>query len=261
MLAHVEMSASFGLEGKRALVTGGSRGIGRAVALALADAGADVAVTSRNGDDAEPVAVALRAKGRRALALLLEVRNEASIRVCFERIDREWGSVDILVNNAGTNIPQDLGTLDASSWDTVIDIDVKGLVFVTQAAAGRMIAASRGGRIVSIASIYGVVGRRERVAYSAAKGAVVNLTRSLALELAPHGITVNAVGPSLVETDLTRERMRKAPAFREEEVARTPLGRLGTPEDVAGAVVFFASPAASFITGQTLLVDGGTSAH
>ena len=261
MLAHAQMAASFGLEGKRALVTGGSRGIGRAIALALADAGADVAVTSRNGDDAEPVAVALRAKGRRSLALLLEVRNEASIRVCFERIDREWGSIDILVNSAGTNIPQDLDTLDEDSWDTVLDIDLKGLVFVTQAAAARMVAARRGGRIVSLASIYGVVGRRERVAYSAAKGAVVNLTRSLALELAPHGITVNAVGPSLVETDLTRERMRQNPAFRAEEVARTPLGRLGTPEDVAAAVVFFASPAASFITGQTLLVDGGTSAH
>jgi len=261
MLAHAQMPAPFGLEGKRALVTGGSRGMGRAIALALADAGADVAVTSRNGNDAEPVAVALRAKGRRSLALLLEVQNEASIRVCFERIDREWRGVDILVNNAGTNIPQDLGTLDADSWDTVIDIDLKGLVFVTQAATARMIAAGRGGRIVSIASIYGVVGRRERVAYSAAKGAVVNLTRSLALELAPHGITVNAVGPSLVETDLTRERMRNNPAFREEEVARTPLGRLGTPEDVAAAVLFFASPAAGFITGQTLLVDGGTSAH
>ncbi|HET7701172.1 MAG TPA: SDR family NAD(P)-dependent oxidoreductase [Candidatus Limnocylindria bacterium] len=253
--------SSFRLEGKRALVTGGSRGIGRAIALALADAGADVSVTSRNGEDGEPVAREIRAKGRRSVALLLEVRHHGSIRVCFERHDREMGGLDILVNNAGTNIAQDLRTLDEDAWDTVVDSDLKGLVFVTQAAAERMIAAGQGGRIVSVASIYGVVGRRERVAYSAAKGGLVNLTRSLALELAPHGITVNAVGPSAVETDLTRERFRTIPGFREEEIARTPLGRLGTPEDVAAAVVFLASPAAGFITGQTLMVDGGTSAH
>jgi len=255
------MAGRFELDGKRALVTGGARGIGHAIALALADAGADVAVTSRNGDDAEPIAREIRATGRRSLALLLDVRHGRSIKVCFERLDQEWGSADILVNNAGTNIPQDLLHVDETSWDTVVDTDLKGLVFVTQAAAGRMIAAKNGGRVVNIASIYGVVGRRERVSYSAAKAGVVNITRTLALELAPHGITVNAVGPSLVETDLTRERMRQNPAFRAEEVARTPLGRLGTPEDVAAAVVFFASPAASFITGQTLLVDGGTSAH
>jgi len=259
ILAHV--TTSFDLSGKRALVTGGSRGIGRAIAHALADAGADVAITSRKGDDAEPVAAEIRANGRRSIALLLEVRNTTSIRVCFERLDREWGSLDILVNNAGTNVAQDLATLDEDSWDTVMDTDLKGLVFVTQAAAKRMVAAGHGGRIVNVASIYGVVGRRERVSYSAAKAGVVNFTRSLALELAPHGITVNAIGPSLVETDLTRERMRANPAFRDEEVARTPLGRLATPEDVAPAVVFFASPAAGFITGQTLLVDGGTSAH
>ena len=203
----------------------------------------------------------IRAKGRRSVALLLDVRHAQSIRVCFERLDREWGGLDILVNNAGTNIPQDLANLDADSWDAVVDSDLKGLVFVTQAAAERMIAAKEGGRIVNIASIYGVVGRRERIAYSAAKGGVVNVTRSLALELAPEGITVNAIGPSAIETDLTRERFRRIPGYREEEVARTPLGRLGTPEDVAAAVVFFASPAAAFITGQTLLVDGGTSAH
>src|SRR6266851_4690356 len=191
------MAGRFGLDGRRALVTGGARGIGRAIALALADAGADVAVTSRNGDDAEPLAREIRAKGRRSLALLLDVRHAMSIRVCFERLDHEWGS------------------------------------------------------LVNIASIYGVVGRRERVAYSAAKAGVVNVTRTLALELAPHGITVNAIGPSLVETDLTRERLRTIPGFREEEVGRTPLGRLGTPEDVASVAVFFASPAASFVTGQT----------
>jgi len=255
------MPAPFRLEGKRALVTGASRGIGRAIALALADAGADVAVTSRNGDDGEPIAKEIRAKGRRSQALLLDVRHAQSIRVCFERLDQGLGGLDILVNNAGTNIPQDLLHVDEASWDTVVDTDLKGLVFVTQAAAQRMVAAKNGGRVVNIASIYGVVGRRERVSYSAAKAGVVNITRTLALELAPHGITVNAIGPSIIETDLTRERLRTIPGYRDEEIARTPLGRLGTPEDVAAAALFFASPDASFVTGQTLLVDGGTSAH
>ena len=248
----------FDLRGKRALVTGGSRGIGRAIALALADAGADVAITSRKGDDAEPVAREIRAKGRRSIALLLEVRKAASIRVCFERLAREWGTIDVLVNNAGTNVPTDLATLDEAAWDAVVDTDLKGVAFVTQAAVAVL---ADGGRIVNVASIYGVVGRVERVAYSAAKGGVVTLTRSLALELATRGIAVNAVGPSLIETDLTRDRMRRDPAFRELEIARTPLGRLGTAEDVAGAVVYFASTEAAFVTGQMLLIDGGTSAH
>jgi NAD(P)-dependent dehydrogenase (short-subunit alcohol dehydrogenase family) len=255
------MAGSFSLEGQRALVTGGARGIGHAIALALADAGADVALTSRKGDDAEPAAREIRAKGRRALALLLDVRHQRSIDVAFERLDKEWGGVDILVNNAGTNIPQDVMALDEASWDTVVDTDLKGLVFVTQAAVSRMVAAKRGGRVVNVASIWGLVGRSDRVAYGAAKTGVVGVTRALAHDLAPHGITVNAVAPSLIETDLTRERMRRDPSWREWELARTPLGRLGTPEDVAAAVVFFASPAAAFITGQTLAVDGGTSAH
>src|SRR6184192_1694933 len=118
----------FDLRGKRALVTGGSRGIGRAIALALAVAGADVAVTSRKGDDAEPIARDIRARGRRSMALLLDVRHARSIQVCFERIDHEWSGIDILVNNAGTNIPQDLISLDEDSWDTVVDSDLKGLV-------------------------------------------------------------------------------------------------------------------------------------
>jgi NAD(P)-dependent dehydrogenase (short-subunit alcohol dehydrogenase family) len=240
------------------LVTGGGRGIGRAVAIALADAGADVAITSRKVEDAEPVAAEIRAKRRRSVALVLDVRDGASIRACFERVAREWGSLDILVNNAGTNIPTDLVSLDEEGWDTVVDTNLKGVAFVTQAALPIL---GDGGRVINIASIYGVLGRLERIAYSAAKGGVVTLTKSLALELAPRGITVNAVGPSLIETDLTRERMRKDPAFPALEVARTPLGRLGTMEDVAGAVVYFASAEAGFVTGQLLLVDGGTGAQ
>jgi NAD(P)-dependent dehydrogenase (short-subunit alcohol dehydrogenase family) len=252
------MAAPFDLHGKRSLVTGGGRGIGRAIALALADAGADVAITSRKVDDAEPVAHDIRAKGRMSIAIPLDVRSGASIRAGFERLAREWEALDILVNNAGTNIPTDLVSLDEESWDTVVDTDLKGVAFVTQAALPLL---RDGGRVVNVASIYGVLGRVERIAYSAAKGGVVTLTKSLALELAPRRITVNAVGPSLIETDLTRERMRRDPRFREVEVARTPLGRLGTVQDVAGAVVYFSSTEAGFVTGQLLLVDGGTGAH
>jgi NAD(P)-dependent dehydrogenase (short-subunit alcohol dehydrogenase family) len=248
----------FDLSGKRAVVTGGGRGIGRAIALALADAATDVAITSRNANDAEPAAGAIRAKGRKSIALALDVREGGSIRECFARIAREWGTIDILVNNAGTNIPTDLPSLDEDGWDIVVDTNLKGVAFVTQAALPVL---RDGGRVINVASIYGVLGRVERIAYSAAKGGVVTLTKSLALELAPRGITVNAVGPSLIETDLTRERMRKDPGFRDVEVARTPLGRLGTVEDVAGAVVYFASTEAGFVTGQLLLVDGGTSAQ
>jgi NAD(P)-dependent dehydrogenase (short-subunit alcohol dehydrogenase family) len=248
----------FDLSGKVSLVTGGGRGIGRAIARALADAGADVAITSRKADDAEPVAREIREKGRRSIPLALDVRSGASIRACFARLVREWETIDVLVNNAGTNIPTDLASLDEEGWDTVVDTDLKGVAFVTQAALPVL---RDGGRVINVASIYGVLGRVERIAYSAAKGGVVTLTKSLALELAPRRITVNAVGPSLIETDLTRERMRKDPGFRAVEVARTPLGRLGTVDDVAGAVVYFASTEAGFVTGQLLLVDGGTGAQ
>ncbi len=253
------MPIDFDLAGKRALVTGGSRGIGRAIALALADAGADVAVTSRTGKAGDPVAQEIRQKGRRSLSLLLEVRHLVSIRTCFSRLDEDWRGLDILVNNAGTNVPQRIFEVEEEDWDTVIDTDLKGLFFVTQAAARRMVDAAKGGRIVNVASQYGVVGNVNRVSYAAAKGGVVNLTRAVALELAPHQITVNSVGPSFVETDLTRPMLADA-EFAAEVLRSIPLGEYVTPNDVASAVVFLATPAAAMITGHTLLVDGGWTA-
>ncbi|HYU81497.1 MAG TPA: SDR family NAD(P)-dependent oxidoreductase, partial [Candidatus Polarisedimenticolia bacterium] len=139
----------FDLSGRRAVVTGGGRGIGRAIALALADAGADVAITSRKADDAEPVAAEIRAKRRKSVALELDVRSGASIRACFERIARDWGTIDILVNNAGTNIPTDLAALDETGWDTVIDTNLKGVAFVTQAALPVL---RDSGRVINVAS-------------------------------------------------------------------------------------------------------------
>ncbi len=253
------MPIDFDLFGKRALVTGGSRGIGRAIALALADAGADVAVTSRTGKAGDPVAQEIRQKGRRSLPLLLEVRHLVSVRTCFSRLDAEWQGLDILVNSAGTNVPRRIFEVEEEDWDTVVDTNLKGLFFVTQAAARRIVDAGTGGRIVNIASQYGVVGNVNRVSYCAAKGGVVNLTRALALELARHRITVNAVGPSFVETDLTRPMLADE-GFAAEVLKSIPLGEYVTPTDVASAVVFLASPAAAMITGHTLLVDGGWTA-
>ena len=163
------MSRPFDLSGKRSLITGGNRGIGRAIALALAQAGADVAITSRNAEDAEPVAREIRAKGRRSVPLPLDVRSSASIGECFDALRREWGTIDILVNSAGTNIPADLASLAEDAWDTVVDTDLKGVAFVTQGALPLL---RDGGRVINIASIYGVLGRVERIAYSAAKGGV-----------------------------------------------------------------------------------------
>ncbi len=253
------MPVSFDLSGKRALVTGGSRGIGRAIVLSLADAGADVAVTSRTGRAGDPVVREIEAKGRRGLSLLLEVRNLRSVRTCFDRLDEEWGNPDILVNNAGVNVPRGIFEVEEDDWDTVVDTDLKGLFFVSQAAARRMADAGRGGRIINIASTYGVVANRDRVTYSAAKGGVVNLTKSLALELAPYQITVNAIAPTFVETDLTREQLADE-AFATMIRASIPLGEFAKPEDVAAAAVYLASPAASLVTGHTLLVDGGWTA-
>jgi 2-deoxy-D-gluconate 3-dehydrogenase len=189
----------------------------------------------------------------------MDVTQVASVYEGIDCVADEFGCLDLLVNNAGLNIPQEVFDVDEASWDDVIDTNLKGTFFSTQAAARHMAARGEGGRIINIASQAGVVGIEERSAYGASKGGVVLLTKVLAIELAQHGITVNAVAPTFVATELTRSTLED-PQWRERILSRIPLGRVGEVEDVVAATVYLASPAASMVTGHTLLVDGGWTA-
>jgi NAD(P)-dependent dehydrogenase (short-subunit alcohol dehydrogenase family) len=246
------VSLSFRLDGKVALVTGASRGLGAGIADALKEAGAKVVGTSREQDSAEQVAKRLG-----SVPVVMDVADVGSVRAGVDRVASQLGRLDILVNNAGLNIPQGVFDVDEASWNAVVDTNLKGTFFAAQAAARRMVA--EGGRIINIASQAGVVGIEERSAYGASKGGVTILTKVLAIELARHGITVNAVAPTFVATELTRTTLED-PAWRERVLSRIPLGRVGEPEDVGAATVYLASPAAAMVTGHTLLVDGGWTA-
>jgi 2-deoxy-D-gluconate 3-dehydrogenase len=251
---------SMRLDGKIALVTGAGSGLGKAIAVAAAEAGADCAVTElpEKVDTLNPVCADIRAAGRRALALPLLLPQPDSIAAAVRRTVEEMGRIDVLVNNAGVNIPRPALEVSEEDWDRVLDVNLKGLFFMSQAAA-RVMKDTGGGRIINMASQNGVVGYYRRAAYCSSKAGVVNLTRVLAIEWAPMGITVNAVGPTFILTPLTQSTWDD-PVMREDLLKRIPLGRVGTPEDVVGAVVFLASPAAALITGHTLLVDGGWTA-
>jgi 2-deoxy-D-gluconate 3-dehydrogenase len=243
-----------------AIVTGAGSGIGKAVAAAVAEAGADCVPTELPGRMAalEPVCDAIRETGHRALSLPLCLPDMSSIDSLIVKVIEEMGRVDILVNNAGVNIPRDALELSEEDWDGVLDVNLKGLFFLSQRVAREMIK-SGGGKIVNMASQNGVVGYYKRAAYCSSKAGVVNLTRVLAIEWAEHKINVNAVGPTFIVTPLTQSTFDD-PGLRKDLLKRIPLGRVGQPEDVVGAVVFLASPAADLITGHTLLVDGGWTA-
>lgn len=251
---------SMRLDDNVVLVTGGGSGIGRAIALAVAEAGADVTVCEvpQKIDALDGVCEAIENLGRRALPLPLHLPNLAAIDSVVRRVLDAYGRIDVLVNNAGINIPKDALDVTEADWDAVLDVNLKGLFFMSQCAARSMVETG-GGKIVNIASQNGVVGYYKRAAYCASKAGVVNLTRVLAVEWAPHRITVNAVGPTFILTPLTQSTFDDA-LLREDVLSRIPLGRVGRPEDVVGAVVFLASPAADLITGHTLLVDGGWTA-
>lgn len=244
------------LDGKIALVTGGSRGIGRAIALELARRGADVAVNYvRQAEAAAQVVAEIEALGRRALAVVADVGEAIPTAQMVETVLRTFGRVDILVNNAGITRDMLLMRMSEEEWDEVIRINLKG-AFNACKAVTRTMLKQRSGRIINITSISGLMGQVGQANYSASKAGLIGLTKSLARELGPKGITVNAIAPGYIPTELTASL---APEWQARLLEMTPLGRLGTVDDVAHAVAFFASDDAAFITGAVLAVDGGLS--
>ncbi len=253
---HPAIEDLFSLAGQVAVVTGGGAGIGRGVALRLAQAGADVAVADRDRAGAERVAAEVRAVGRRALAIEADVSAESSVAAMVDRTVQDLGRLDILVNNAGIYPSCPIAKLTAEEWDRVMAVNLRGAFLCTRAAASAMRAGGRGGRVVNISSIESFQPSFVGVAaYSTSKGGLNLFTQSAALEFARHGITVTAVCPGAVLTDGTAAAFKAGLQATME--ARIPLKRVTTPEEVGAVVVFLASPAASYITGATLVMDGG----
>lgn len=242
------------LDGKVALVTGASRGIGRAIAIALAKEGASVAVNfAGNSEKAGQVVSEIKEMGREAVAIQGDVTNADSVTAMVKNVTEQFGKLDILINNAGITRDNLLVRMKEEDWDSVINTNLKG-VFLCTKAVSRQMMKQRQGRIINISSVVGVSGNAGQANYVAAKSGVIGLTKTTAKELAARGITVNAIAPGFIETDMTNvlteevgEQMRK----------QIPLGRFGLPEDVAKTAVFLASEDSGYITGQTIQVDGG----
>lgn len=249
--------SDFDLAGRTALVTGGGRGIGRDITLALARAGADVAIFYRSREqEAEQTAQAAREMGRQACVVQQDMGVLDGLPAAFARVVDGLGKVHVLVNNAGIADLVPFDQVDEALMERTLRVNVMGPFFLAQAAARHMIEAGHGGRIINITSTNGFMAEALLAPYNASKGAMELLTRSLAIELGPHGITVNSVAPGLVETEIGEDFPLKD-GFWEYATEHIPLGRLGQPSHVAGAVVYLASDAASYITGQRIVIDGG----
>jgi 2-deoxy-D-gluconate 3-dehydrogenase len=246
----------FDLSGHVAVITGGNGGIGRSIALGFAQAGAAIAVLARNEEKNQHALGELKALGGPALALRVDVTARGQLQPALEQVEQTLGPVSILVNNAG--IAAFGGVLEQTpeDWDLVIETNLNACFLLSKLAAASMVKQHRG-KIINIASMYALFGASFVPSYSAAKGALVQLTKSMAIELAPFNIQVNAIAPGFIETDLT-EFVKTTPLYQE-VIARTPAGRWAHPDECAGAAVFLASRASDFVTGSTLVVDGGYS--
>ena len=252
--------SSFHLPGMVAVVTGGRRGIGKAIALALAEAGADIATCDRviDNGELETVAEEVRRLGRRSLAVQADITNKADVDNFVQKVTSEFGTIDILVNNAAMNIRAPLLELREDGWDKVINTDLKGYYLCSQ-AVGQQMAEQKRGNIVNIASVAAMKAEPGMGAYCIAKAGVVMLTRVLALELAQYNIRVNAIAPYIVKTKFSQPLWSEPETLKRIE-SEIPLGRLAETGDITGSVLFLASDASSYITGHTIIIDGGLSA-
>ena len=245
----------FSLDGKVAMVTGSSKGLGEAAAMALAKAGADIAICGRNREDIDRVANRIKATGSRAAGFVLEVTSTETVQTGVAEILDHFGRVDILLNNAGTNYRVPVLEFPEEEWDRVIDTNLKGYYLVAKAVVPQMIENGYG-KVINMSSILGRVGIINQLAYASAKGGVEQMTKIMALEWAKLGVRVNAIAPTYFETDMVKQIRNDKERF-DFINTRTPMGRWGMLEEIEGVVIFLASPASDFITGQSIAIDGG----
>ena len=255
----VGMENTFLLNGKTALITGSSQGIGKAIAIGMAEAGADIALVARNADKLSAVKEEVEALGRKCLSFKADISNIDEITDVFSKTEAAFGKLDILVNSAGTYNQKPAEDMTPADWDEVLDLNAKSLFFCCQ-QAGKIMLRNGGGRIINIASTFGVVGFAGRIPYNASKAAVISITQTLALEWSKKGINVNSIAPGPVWTE-GRDELFSNPDHYAKATAKLAIGRVAKPKELAGPAVFLASDAASFVTGTTLLVDGGYCAQ
>jgi NAD(P)-dependent dehydrogenase (short-subunit alcohol dehydrogenase family) len=255
-MTQLNIDTLFSLKGQRALITGGSRGLGLGCAQLLANVGAEVIIVGRNATDLADAVKSITATGGKASSVACDVTDTAAIRSLLAGLPE----IHVLINNAGTNIPEPFTAVTEAHFDSIFDINVRAAFFVAQAVAAKMLTSGIKGSIINMSSQMGHVGSPNRTVYCATKHAIEGLTKAMAVELAPSGIRVNTVAPTFIETPLTKPMLDK-PDFKSFVLDRIPLGQMGTITDVAAAVLYLASPASSSVTGTSLKVDGGWTAQ